>query len=135
MTTNDLKPNFYIFGNKGNVWNNECHIAEAGSFSGTTLCGVPMLSTNWARIENVTNIGCEKCKEIYNKNMLTDFINWIKENKFCQYKDGTWYSLLERPYIDGSQRIYYKDEQLIQLFENNTKCGDTTIKNCNTQDA
>lgn len=63
--------------------------------------------------------------------MLTDFINWIKENKFCKYKDGTWYSLLEKPYIDGSQRRYYKDEQLVELFKNNTKCGDTTIKNCN----
>lgn len=67
MQTSDLKTNYYIFGNKGNVWSNQCHIAHSGTFSGTTLCGVPMLSSNWARIEQVDHIGCDKCKEIYNK--------------------------------------------------------------------
>lgn len=79
MQTSDLKTNYYIFGNKGNVWSNQCHIAHSGTFSGTTLCGVPMLSSNWARIEQVDHIGCEECKKLYH----------------------------------------------------NTKCGDTTIKNCN----
>lgn len=67
MKTNELKPNFYMFGNKGAVWSNAAHIAQSGTFSGTTLCGTPMLSTNWARIENVENIGCPECLEAYNK--------------------------------------------------------------------
>jgi hypothetical protein len=67
MKTNELKPNFYMFGNKGAVWTNTVHIAQAGIFAGTTLCGTPMLSTNWARIENVEHIGCPECLEEYNK--------------------------------------------------------------------
>lgn len=67
MTIEKLKTNYYIFGNKGNVWNNQCHIAKAGDFTGGTLCGVPMLSSNWAKIENVEHIGCDECNKIYNK--------------------------------------------------------------------
>ena len=65
MNTADLKENFYMFGNKGNVWSNTAHIAQTNTFSGTTLCGTPMLSNNWARIENVKHIGCEECLKIY----------------------------------------------------------------------
>ena len=54
-----------MFGNKGNVWSNTAHIAQANTFSGTTLCGTPMLSNNWARIEKVQHIGCEECLKIY----------------------------------------------------------------------
>lgn len=70
IAVKDLKSNHYIFGNKGNVWSNECHIAEQG-FSGRTMCGVPMLSNNWARIEKIDVIGCQECIEIYcNQNKL-----------------------------------------------------------------
>jgi len=65
VNVNDLKNEYYIFGNKGNVWNNECHISKS-DLSGRTLCGVPMLSTNWARIEEVDTIGCPKCLAKYN---------------------------------------------------------------------
>lgn len=67
MKVSELKPNFYMFGNKGAVWSNTAHIAQAGIFSGTTLCGTPMLSTNWARIEEVEHIGCPECLEAYSK--------------------------------------------------------------------
>lgn len=67
MKTSKLRPGYYIFGNKGNVWNNECHIGGS-LLSGTTLCGVPMLSTNWANLHKIDTIGCKKCKEIYNLN-------------------------------------------------------------------
>jgi len=60
----DLKPGYSIFGNKGNVWNNTAHISKS-DFSGRTLCGVPMLSSNWARIEEVKTIGCQRCLELY----------------------------------------------------------------------
>lgn len=65
MEKSQLKQGYYIFGNKGNVWNNECHISEADASKGTTLCGVPMLSNNWARIQEIQNIGCTKCLKIY----------------------------------------------------------------------
>jgi hypothetical protein len=64
INVSDLKTGYYIFGNKGNVWNNECHISKS-DFSGRTLCGVPMLSSNWARIEQVDTIGCSECLARY----------------------------------------------------------------------
>ena len=64
INVSDLKTGYYIFGNKGNVWSNECHIGKS-DFSGRTLCGVPMLSSNWGRIEQVDTIGCSKCLEHY----------------------------------------------------------------------
>lgn len=62
MLVNELKPNYSIFGNKGNVWSNTAHIYESGK---GILCGTPALSTNWARIEEVKEIGCPKCLEKY----------------------------------------------------------------------
>lgn len=64
VNVNDLKTGYSIFGNKGNVWNDECHISKS-DFSGRTLCGVPMLSSNWARIEEVKLIGCPECNKLY----------------------------------------------------------------------
>ena len=64
MKTSELKAGHSIFGNKGNVWNNNAHIQKNGD--ARTLCGVPMLSSNWARIENVEHIGCEECLKKYN---------------------------------------------------------------------
>ena len=66
MEVSELKPGFHIFGNKGNVWNDTAHIAKS-DMSGRTLCGTPMLSSNWARIEQVKHIGCEKCLAEYKK--------------------------------------------------------------------
>ena len=65
MKTTELKPNYHIFGNKGNVWSNTAHIAENSNH--TTMCGVPMLSNNWAKITKMEDIGCPKCLEEYNK--------------------------------------------------------------------
>jgi hypothetical protein len=64
MKTSELKSGYYMFGNKGSVWSNEAHIAQSGKYE--TMCGVPMLSSNWAAIEKVENIGCKKCLEKYN---------------------------------------------------------------------
>lgn len=64
LNKSELKPGFHIFGNKGNVWSDTAHISD-NSFSGRTLCGVPMLSNNWARIEDVQNIGCTECLKKY----------------------------------------------------------------------
>lgn len=62
MKVTDLKSNQYMFGGKGDVWSNTAHVSEGGS--STTLCGKPMLSTNWCRINEVEEIGCPKCLEI-----------------------------------------------------------------------
>lgn len=69
LKKNQLKAGFFIFGNKGNVWSDNAHIFESGSSS--TLCGTPMLSNNWAKLEDVKEIGCEKCLKIYNDTSQT----------------------------------------------------------------
>jgi len=60
MTTLELKPNQMIYGNKGNVWTNTAHIYQSGVGN---LCGTPALATNWARIEGIKHVGCERCLE------------------------------------------------------------------------
>ena len=64
MLVSDLESGYFVFGNKGNVWNNDSHIFKAGN---GVLCGTPALSTNWSMYENVTEIGCKKCIEKYNQ--------------------------------------------------------------------
>ena len=59
----DLKPNYYQFGNKGAMWSNAAHIAKSGS--SVTLCGTPMLSSNWCRIEGLEDCGCAECVDVY----------------------------------------------------------------------
>ena len=63
MKVTELKSQYSIFGNKGNVWSNTAHIYKSGEGN---LCGTPALSNNWARIEQVETIGCVKCLEKYN---------------------------------------------------------------------
>jgi hypothetical protein len=63
MKVEALKPGYSIFGNKGNVWDNTAHIYKNGEGN---LCGIPALSNNWARIEEVKTIGCQKCIDKYN---------------------------------------------------------------------
>jgi len=57
----DLKPGYYVFGNKGAMWSDKAHIAGRGS---TTLCGTPMLSSNSCRDMDP---GCPECIDIYRK--------------------------------------------------------------------
>jgi len=71
VNVSDLKPGHSIFGNKGNVWSDTAHISKSDS-SGRTLCGVPMLSSNWARIEGVETIGCPNCLARYNNQPVSD---------------------------------------------------------------
>ena len=60
----DLKENYSLFGNKGNVWSNTAHIYKSGEGN---LCGTPALSFNHVRIAGVEHAGCPKCVELYNK--------------------------------------------------------------------
>ena len=62
----ELKSGFYAFGGKGDVWSNTAHIAQSGYGIHRTICGTPMLSSNWVRINDVKNIGCPECLKKYN---------------------------------------------------------------------
>jgi hypothetical protein len=64
MKVTELKKGFSQFGNKGNVWSNETHISGS-DWTHRTLCGTPMLSRNWAEIEEHTEIGCKQCIVVY----------------------------------------------------------------------
>ena len=79
MNVTDLKPGFHQFGNKGAVWNNATHIVKNG-FGSTTLCGTPMLSTNWAEEEGHKTIGCEKCLEVYKTLLEGEEMDAIKKD-------------------------------------------------------
>jgi len=69
MNASELKSNYSIYGNKGNVWSNTAHIYKSGTGN---LCGTPALATNWARIENVQTIGCQACLDKYNESDYED---------------------------------------------------------------
>jgi hypothetical protein len=66
MKVSELKEGYHMFGNKGTVWSNSAHIAKSGHY-GNTMCGTPMLSTNWARIEKLEEVRCPDCLKIYNE--------------------------------------------------------------------
>ena len=63
----ELGQEFSIFGGKGDVWGNTSHIYQSGN---GLLCGTPALSTNWSRLEGVTEIGCPRCIEKYKQEVL-----------------------------------------------------------------
>lgn len=65
MNQNQLNQNHYLYGNKGSVWTNTVHIARSGQAG--TLCGTPMLSSNWARILEIDHAGCPHCISAYNE--------------------------------------------------------------------
>ena len=65
MKVSELKKGFYQFGNKGNVWSDNTHIASAIDHTFGTLCGIPMLSSNWAQIEEHPEVKCPKCLAVY----------------------------------------------------------------------
>jgi len=57
------KHGYYLFGGKGDVWSNTAHLSYGGM--PTTLCGRPMLSTNWVRINEVQQVGCAECTMLF----------------------------------------------------------------------
>jgi hypothetical protein len=62
MNIKELKSNFSIYGNKGDVWNNTAHIYKS---SVGVLCGKPALATNHVRLNEIQEIGCTECMKIY----------------------------------------------------------------------
>lgn len=70
LNANELVDGFYQFGNKGAVWSNQTHIAKSVDsctlcVDSCTLCSTPMLSSNWARINEHPEIGCNDCLSKY----------------------------------------------------------------------
>ena len=63
MNQDKLNSGYYLFGGKGDVWSNTAHIAKSGQ--SITLCGRPMLSSNWVRISDVKHAGCPNCMVAY----------------------------------------------------------------------
>jgi hypothetical protein len=57
------KHGYYLFGGKGDVWSNTAHLSKG--MMATTLCGRPMLSTNWVRINEVQDVGCAECSRLF----------------------------------------------------------------------
>ena len=57
------KHGYYLFGGKGDVWSNTAHLSKG--LMATTLCGRPMLSTNWVRINEVQDVGCAECSRLF----------------------------------------------------------------------
>ena len=64
----DLKKNFYVFGNKGDLWSNTPHIAHSGT--SLTMCGRHMLSSNHCQGQEA--IGCQECIIEYEKEIKLD---------------------------------------------------------------
>jgi hypothetical protein len=62
MNIKELKSNFYIYGNKGDVWGNTAHIYKA---SVGVMCGKPALATNHVRLNGIEEIGCQTCLKAY----------------------------------------------------------------------
>lgn len=56
---------------------------------------------------------------------MIQFTKWLKENHFHQYKDGTWYTTNERPYVLGKNRKFYTDEELSVLYFLTTRKNET----------
>lgn len=62
MKAIELKNEFFIYGNKGNVWNNNAHIYQSGKGN---LCGTPALAFNWAKENKLEEANCELCNKKY----------------------------------------------------------------------
>ena len=47
---------------------------------------------------------------------MIEFLQWLEDNHWYRYKDGTWYTTQEKPYIQGKQRKFYTKEELVGIF-------------------
>ena len=49
---------------------------------------------------------------------MIEFLTWLKDNHWHVYKDGTWYSLNDKPYTQEKQRRFYTEEEVVELYKN-----------------
>jgi len=89
MNKTDLVAGYSLFGNKGDVFNKTAHICKDG-FDPNTLCGKPMLSSNWVQINGVNEIGCPECIAEYRKiNKLNGYVASYKGKQMDVYADSS----------------------------------------------
>ena len=70
----ELSSEYFIYGNKGNVWSNTAHAYKTGFDSDSgNLCKTPALANNHARWNDIQEVGCIECLEIIYKNKLNKF--------------------------------------------------------------
>lgn len=47
---------------------------------------------------------------------MLEFLQWLEDNQFHRYKDGTYYTTSQQYYIHGKQRKFYTKEELVRIF-------------------
>lgn len=47
---------------------------------------------------------------------MIEFLQWLEDNHWYKYKDGTYYTTNERPYVRGLSRKFYTKEQVVDFF-------------------
>ena len=47
---------------------------------------------------------------------MIEFLQWLEDNQWHRYKDGTYYSTSPDQYVHGTQRKFYTKEKLIENF-------------------
>ena len=50
------------------------------------------------------------------ESLYLDFLQWLEDNQWHRYKDGTYYSTSPDHYVHGTQRKFYTKEELVRLF-------------------
>ena len=70
----ELSSEYFIYGNKGNVWSNTAHAYKTGfGEDNGNLSKTPALANNHARWNDIQEVGCIECLEIIYKNKLNKF--------------------------------------------------------------
>lgn len=108
-----LDKEHYLFGNKGAVWSKEVHIAVS-DFSGTTLCGTPMLSSNHAAFEKVETPGCLDCIEKFMDKKLKE---WYQAGKKHYAEEGKHREGSFKEFLMESKEIPDEEaDRLIKIY-------------------
>jgi hypothetical protein len=47
---------------------------------------------------------------------MIEFLQWLEDNHWHRYKDGTYYSTSPDYYVHGTQRKFYTKKKLIENF-------------------
>jgi hypothetical protein len=52
---------------------------------------------------------------------MIEFLQWLEDNQWHRYKDGTYYTTSQQYYIHGKQRKFYTKEELVDKFKTEQK--------------
>lgn len=106
INVGSLSSGYSIYGNKGAVWNDSAHIYKSGS---GCLCGIPTLSSNWARIQDVRHIGCQGCIDAYMREV------YEVGDKFARVCDISGLGMSEG-YVVNDGAMYIADKQDAEMI-------------------